>query len=65
MKAVKIEFSALKIRGTWKIIDQNDNQIIKSISLKWIFIYKINNNEFLKKDKIHLIIKDDFQKFNI
>ena len=64
-ETAKIEYSILKIRKTWIIIDKNDNQMINSVSLKWIFTYKINENDYFSKYKTRLIIRNDFQKFDI
>ena len=65
LETAKIEYSVLKIRNTWIIIDKNDNQMINFVSLKWIFTYKINENDYFSKYKTRLIIRSDFQKFDI
>ena len=65
LKTAKIEYLILKIQKTWIMIDKSDNQMINFIFLKWVFTYKINENDYFSKYKIRLIIRDDFQKFNI
>ena len=65
LETAKIEYSVLKIRKTWIIIDKSDSQMINFVSLKWIFTYKINENDYFSKYKTRLIIKNDFQKFDI
>ena len=65
LETAKIEYSVLKIQKTWIIIDKNDNQVINSVPLKWIFTYKINENDYFSKYKTRLVIRSDFQKFNI
>ena len=64
-ETAKIEYSVLKIRKTWIIIDKSDSQVINFVSLKWIFTYKINENDYFSKYKTRLIIRNDFQEFDI
>ena len=45
------------------MIDKEDNQF--TISLKWIFFYKHDFNEFLIKYKTRLMIHDDLQSTHI
>ena len=33
--------------------------------MKWIFTYKINENDYFSKYKTRLTVKNDFQKFDI
>lgn len=47
------------------MIDKNDDQMIQPVPLKWIFIYKFNENGYFSKYKTRLVIKKDFQKMNI
>ncbi len=52
----------LKRKKTWKIVDKRNDY--KLISLKWIFIYKSDLNDFLFKYKTCFVIRDDLQKIN-
>ena len=38
--------------------------ICKPVSLKWVFIYKLNKNGFLNKYKARLVVKGDLQEMN-
>ena len=65
LETAKIEYSILKIRKTWIIIDKSDSQMINFVSLKWIFTYKINEDDYFSKYKTRLVVRSDFQKFDI
>ncbi len=59
-KAAQIEYDAIENRDTWQIVNRLDeNQQI--ISLKWIFIYKTDSNDYLIKYKVRIMIRDDLQ----
>jgi hypothetical protein len=62
IKAAQIKYNAIKTKKTWKIVDKRDDY--KLISLKWIFIYKFDSNDFLFKYKARIVIRDDLQKIN-
>jgi hypothetical protein len=62
LKVAQMKYNAIKTKKTWKIVDKwND---YKLISLKWIFIYKSDSNDFLFKYKARIVIRDDLQKVN-
>jgi hypothetical protein len=48
-KAAQMKFDAINDRDTWKIMNKSENQ--KIISLKWVFIYKNDSNDYLTKYK--------------
>ncbi len=61
-KAAQMKFDAINSRDTWKIMNKSsisDHQ--KIISLKWVFIYKNDSNDYLIKYKARIIVKDDLQ----
>jgi hypothetical protein len=62
LKAAQLKYDVIETRRTWKIVDKRDDY--KLISLKWIFIYKSDSNDFLFKYKIRIVIRDDLQKIN-
>ena len=39
--------------------------MINTVLLKWVFTYKINENDYFSKYKTRLVMKNDFQKFDI
>ncbi len=62
-KAARIEYDAIENRDIWQIVDRFDeNQQI--ISLKWVFTYKIDSNDYLIKYKVRIVIRDDLQMIN-
>jgi hypothetical protein len=62
IKAAQMKYNVIETRRTWKIVDKRDDY--KLISLKWIFIYKSDSNDFLFKYKARIEIRDDLQKVN-
>ncbi len=58
-KAVQIKFDAIDDRNTWKIMNKSENQ--KIISLKWVFIYKNDSNDYFTKYKARIMMKNDLQ----
>ncbi len=62
IKAAQMKYDVIETRKTWKIVDKRDDY--KLISLKWIFIYKSDSNDFLFKYKARIMIRDDLQKVN-
>ncbi len=57
-----MKYDVIETKETWKIVDKRDDY--KLISLKWIFIYKSDSNDFLFKYKARIVIRDDLQKVN-
>jgi hypothetical protein len=62
LKIAQMKYDVIETRKTWKIVDKRDDY--KLISLKWIFIYKFNSNDFFFKYKARIVIRDDLQKIN-
>ncbi len=62
LKAAQMKYDVIETKRTWKIVDKRDDY--KLISLKWIFIYKSDSNDFLFKYKARIVIRDDLQKVN-
>jgi hypothetical protein len=62
LKAAQVKYDVIETKKTWKIIDKRDDY--KLISLKWIFIYKSDSNDFFFKYKARIVIRDDLQKVN-
>jgi hypothetical protein len=57
-----MKYDVIKTKKTWKIVDKRNDY--KLISLKWIFIYKSDFDDFLFKYKACIMIRDDLQKVN-
>jgi hypothetical protein len=57
-----MKYNVIETKKTWKIVDKRNDY--KLISLKWIFIYKFNSNDFLFKYKTCIVIRDNLQKVN-
>jgi hypothetical protein len=62
IKAAQMKYDVIETKKTWKIVDKRNDY--KLISLKWIFIYKSDSNDFLFKYKARIVIRDDLQKVN-
>jgi hypothetical protein len=62
LKAAQMKYDVIETKKTWKIVDKRDDY--KLISLKWVFIYKSDSNDFLFKYKARIVIRDDLQKVN-
>jgi hypothetical protein len=62
IKAAQIKYDVIETKETWKIVDKRDNY--KLISLKWIFTYKSDSDDFLFKYKTRIVIRDELQKVN-
>jgi hypothetical protein len=61
-KAAQLEFDAIEGRDTWEIVNKSsisENQ--KIISLKWVFIYKNDSDDYLTKYKARIVMRDDLQ----
>ncbi len=55
-------YDVIETKKTWKIVDKRNDY--KLISLKWIFIYKPDSNDFFFKYKARIVIRDNLQKVN-
>jgi hypothetical protein len=62
LKTAQMKYDVIETKKTWKIVNKRKNY--KLISLKWIFIYKSDSNDFLFKYKTRIVIRDDLQKIN-
>jgi hypothetical protein len=62
IKVAQMKYNVIETKKTWKIVDKQDDY--KLISLKWIFIYKFDLNDFFFKYKVRIVIRDDLQKVN-
>jgi hypothetical protein len=62
IKVAQMKYDVIETKRTWKIVDKRDDY--KLISLKWVFIYKSDSNDFLFKYKARIVIRDDLQKVN-
>ncbi len=62
IKAAQMKYDVIETKRTWKIVDKRNDY--KLISLKWVFIYKSDSNDFLFKYKTRIVIRDDLQKVN-
>ncbi len=60
LKVAQMKYNVIETKKTWKIVNKRDDY--KLISLKWIFIYKFDSNDFLFKYKVRIVIRDDLQK---
>jgi hypothetical protein len=57
-----MKYDVIETKETWKIVKKRDDY--KLISLKWVFIYKSDSNDFLFKYKARIVIRDNLQKVN-
>ncbi len=62
LKVAQMKYDVIEAKRTWKIVDKRDDY--KLISLKWVFTYKSDSNDFLFKYKARIVIRDDLQKVN-
>jgi hypothetical protein len=62
LKIAQMKYDVIETKRIWKIVDKKDDY--KLISLKWIFIYKSDFDDFLFKYKTRIVIRDDLQKIN-
>jgi hypothetical protein len=62
LKVAQMKYDVIETKETWKIVEKRDDY--KLISLKWVFIYKSDSNDFFFKYKAHIVIRDDLQKVN-
>ncbi len=60
-KAAQIEYDAINDKSIWITIDRSKTQRMKITSLKWIFIYKTDSDDFLLKFKARIMIREDLQ----
>jgi hypothetical protein len=62
LKIAQMKYDVIETKKTWKIVDKRNDY--KLISLKWIFIYKSDSNDFFFKYKARIVIRDHLQKIN-
>jgi hypothetical protein len=62
LKIAEMKYDVIETKRIWKIVDKRNHY--KLISLKWIFIYKSDFDDFLFKYKACIVIRDDLQKVN-
>jgi len=58
-QAAKLEFEALKSKNTFKIVQQLPQ--IKPLPLKWVFLYKFDQQGYLIKHKARICVRGDLQ----
>jgi hypothetical protein len=56
-KAAQIEYDAINDKSIWITIDRSEAQKMKITFLKWIFIYKIDSDDFLFKFKARIVMR--------
>jgi hypothetical protein len=57
-----MKYNVIETKKTWEIVDKRNDY--KLISLKWVFTYKSDSNDFFFKYKARIVIRDDLQKVN-
>jgi hypothetical protein len=62
LKVAQMKYDVIETRKIWNIVDKRNDY--KLISLKWIFIYKSDFDDFFFKYKARIVIRDDLQKVN-
>jgi hypothetical protein len=62
IKVAQMKYNVIETKRTWKIVNKRDDY--KLISLKWVFIYKSDSDDFFFKYKARIMIRDDLQKKN-
>jgi hypothetical protein len=62
LKVAQMKYDVIETKKIWKIVDKRNDYKLKS--LKWIFIYKSDFDDFLFKYKARIVIRDDLQKVN-
>jgi hypothetical protein len=62
LKIAQMKYDVIETKKTWKIVNERDDY--KLISLKWIFIYKSDSNDFFFKYKVCILIRDNLQLIN-
>jgi hypothetical protein len=60
-KVAQLEFETIEDRDTWEIMNKQQAENQKIISLKWIFIYKNDSNDYFTKYKARIVMRDDLQ----
>jgi hypothetical protein len=58
-KTAQMKYDAIDDRDTWEIVNKSENQ--KIISLKWMFIYKNDSDDYLIKYKARIMMRNDLQ----
>jgi hypothetical protein len=62
LKAAQMKYDVIETKRIWKIVDKKNDY--KLISLKWIFIYKSDFDDFFFKYKARIVIRENLQKVN-
>jgi hypothetical protein len=62
LKVVQMKYDVIETKIIWEIVDKRNDY--KLISLKWVFTYKSDSDDFLSKNKTRIVIRDDQQKIN-
>ncbi len=62
LKIAQMKYDVIKTKRTWKIVNKRNDYNL--ISLKWIFIYKSDFDDFFFKYESRIVICDDLQKIN-
>ncbi len=60
-KAAQMKYDAIENRDIWQIVDRLKDEDHQIISLKWIFTYKTDSNDYLIKYKARIMIRNDLQ----
>ncbi len=56
-----MKFDAINSRDTWEIVNKSIISDQEIISLKWVFTYKNDLDDYLIKYKARIVIRNDFQ----
>jgi hypothetical protein len=64
-KAALIEYETIENRDIWQIINRFKNEDHQIISLKWVFTYKTDANNYLIKYKVRIVIRSDLQMIDL
>ncbi len=60
-KAAQIEYDSINDKNIWITVNRSEAQRMKIIFLKWMFIYKIDSDDFLLKFKTRIVIRENLQ----
>ncbi len=60
-KAAQVEYETIENRDIWQIVDRFKNENQQIISLKWVFTYKTDSNDYLIKYEVRIMIRNDLQ----
>ncbi len=62
LKVAQMKYDVIETKRIWEFVEKKNDY--KLISLKWIFIYKSDFDDFFFKYKARIVIHDDLQKIN-